>query len=102
MGNLSRESTVDEYELDEQGNKVPRKRSRNGRRSAGKNRQRSREPSSLSLDDERSLDGDRGFSATSKASADSGLGGDGHDADELATLGIITEYSNADEVKRVE
>lgn len=86
--NLSRESTVDEYELDSQGNKVKRKKNRmkNSSDNLG---------SSDSLNDDRSLDGDRGFSATSKASADSGLGGDEYGK-------IITEYSNEEDVKRVE
>ena len=102
--NLSRESTVDEYELDAEGNKIPRKkRSRGGKRSAGNRRQRSNLGSQCSLDDETLNAEDRGFSATSKASADSGLG-DGADAGEedLSALGIITEYSDEKAVRMVE
>ena len=93
---LSRESTVAEYDVDDQGNKVPLKKKK-------KRKPRDNTGSACSLEDQRSLDGDRGFSATSKASADSGLDdGSGFEADDLTGMGIITEYSNVREVKRVE
>ena len=101
-GLSSRESTV-EFELDQHGNKVRRKKPR-FKSSTGKD-SRDNLGSSLSLDDERSMDGDRGFSATSKASADSGLGGDAG-GDEYAyarALGtVVTEYSDEAEVRKVE
>ena len=51
--------------------------------------------SSDSLDDRGSpADSDRGFSATSKQSADSGLGEDNGD--------VITEFSEEDKIKEVE
>lgn len=80
-------------ELDQQGNKVRKsaasrkaaKRSRNSQDLRG---------SCESLDDTRSLGSDRGFSATSKQSADSGLGEEyGH---------VITEFSDESKVKEVE
>ena len=99
-GLSSRESSTVEYELDQHGNKVRRKKPRHKSSAAGDNL-----GSSLSLDDERSMDGDRGFSATSKASADSGLGGDAG-GDEYAyarALGnVVTEYSDESEVRRIE
>jgi hypothetical protein len=90
---------VTEYDLDEQGNKVARHRS-----AASSGKRRNRRPvspntkdlmgSCESLDDARSLGSDRGFSATSKQSADSGLG------EEYAH--VITEFSEQGKIKEVE
>lgn len=71
-------------------NKVKSKNSRQRSAAASKNVM----GSSSSLDDERSLDSDRGFSATSKQSADSGLG------EEYAH--VITEFSEEDKIRQVE
>ncbi|KAL8578176.1 hypothetical protein ACOMHN_051731 [Nucella lapillus] len=82
----------EEYDLDEHGNKVKKS-------AANKKRPRSANTKDLmgsyeSLDDSRSMDSDRGFSATSKQSADSGLG------EEYSH--VITEYSAENAIRRVE
>ncbi|GFS22772.1 DNA ligase 1-like [Elysia marginata] len=99
-GLSSRESTR-EFELDQHGNKVRRKKPK----FKSPDGTRDNLGSSNSLNDERSMDGDRGFSATSKASADSGLGGDagGDEYAQARALGtVVTEYSDEAEVRRVE
>lgn len=90
-GDLQHEDTKTEFKLDEHGNKVPGK----------KRRQRSAATKDLmgmgscdTLDDTRSLGSDRGVSATSKQSADSGLGED--------YAHVITEYSQEEKVRLVE
>ncbi|KAH9523712.1 hypothetical protein Btru_040708 [Bulinus truncatus] len=85
-----------EYELDSEGKKIPKEKNK---------LQLHRGKSSQSIGDHRLLqDGERGFSATSKASADSGLGLGGDDYTYGQDLGenIITEYSKEDEVRKVE
>ncbi|XP_013078294.2 uncharacterized protein LOC106064329 [Biomphalaria glabrata] len=83
-----------EYELDSEGNKVLKEKK--SRLHRGKKTQ--------SLSGARLPDGERGLSATSKASADSGLGLAGEDYTYGQDLGenIITEYSPQDEVNKVE
>nr|KAG5711807.1 hypothetical protein BaRGS_023571 [Batillaria attramentaria] len=80
-----------EYELDEHGNKVSTKKKSKRPRSA---KTRDAMGSCDTLDDTRSLGSDRGFSASSKQSADSGLGED--------YAHVITEYSHEEQVRRVE
>lgn len=81
-----------EYDLDEDGNKVSKKKSKKQR--AQPAARKDLMGSCDTLDDTRSMDSDRGFSATSKQSADSGLGED--------YANVITEYSREDQVRRVE
>ncbi|KAH9512353.1 hypothetical protein Btru_039299 [Bulinus truncatus] len=85
-----------EYELDSEGKKIPKEKNK---------LQLHRGKSSQSIGDHRLLpDGERGFSATSKASADSGLslGGDDYTYGQDLGENIITEYSKEDEVRKVE
>ncbi|XP_076439920.1 uncharacterized protein LOC143279699 [Babylonia areolata] len=79
-----------ELQLDDQGNKVKKLRKKGSRSPNSKDLMGSCD----SLEDTRSLDSDRGFSATSKQSADSGLG------EEYSH--VITEFSEQDKVKEVE
>ena len=79
-----------EYDIDDNTNKHGRKRKSKSKKSLG---------STGSLDDDRSLDSDRGGSAGSKGSKksdDSGLdlGEENH--------GFITEYSDPDKVRAIE
>ena len=86
-----------EYSLDEQGNKV--RRSAASRRSKRPMSPNSKDlmGSNESLNDNDSLESDnadRGFSATSKQSADSGLGDD--------YAHVITEFSEENKIREVE
>lgn len=72
------------------------KRRRNGKRSKSSKSRRSM-GSCGSLDEGRSLDSDRGGSAGSKKSNDSGLGDLGE-----YNHGFITEHSDPDQVRRIE
>ena len=78
-----------EYDLDEHGNKVKSRKKRPASPAT-----KDLMGSCDTLEDTRSLGSDRGFSATSKQSADSGLGEDySH---------VITEYSEEEKIKMVE
>ncbi|XP_067678323.1 DNA ligase 1-like [Haliotis asinina] len=82
-----------EYDIDDQGNKVRKLRKKKKSRSA---KSQDSLNSCDTLGDEQSMESDRGFSAGSKKSADSGLG----ECDEYSH--VITEFSHPDEVQKIE
>lgn len=82
-----------EYDIDDQGNKVRKLRKKKKSRSA---KSRDSLNSCDTLGDEQSMESDRGFSAGSKKSADSGLG----ECDDYGH--VITEFSDPNEVQKIE